>query len=74
MAVYFVVVLIQGAWIVTGGTNAGVMKHVGEAVRDYGLTAEGRVVAIGVAPWGCIQNKEVLMCQPPVIVYFVLSE
>ncbi|KAK7482390.1 hypothetical protein BaRGS_00026409, partial [Batillaria attramentaria] len=54
--------LSTGAWIITGGTNAGVMKHVGEAVRDYGLTADGRVTAIGIAPWGCVQNKEVLIC------------
>ncbi|XP_070175133.1 transient receptor potential cation channel subfamily M member-like 2 [Littorina saxatilis] len=53
--------LSTGAWIVTGGTAAGVMKHVGEAVRDYGLTAEGRVICIGIAPWGCVQNKEVLI-------------
>ena len=51
-----------GAWIVTGGTNAGVMKHVGEAVRDYGLTADGRVICIGIAPWGCVQNREELTC------------
>ena len=50
-----------GAWIVTGGTNAGVMKHVGEAVRDFGLTADGRVMTLGVAPWGCVQNKEHLI-------------
>jgi hypothetical protein len=25
------VVMVTGAWIVTGGTNTGVMKHVGEA-------------------------------------------
>lgn len=36
------------------------MKHVGEAVRDYGLTAEGQVIAIGVAPWGCVQDKHLL--------------
>uniref|UniRef100_H2Y3F5 TRPM SLOG domain-containing protein n=1 Tax=Ciona intestinalis TaxID=7719 RepID=H2Y3F5_CIOIN len=24
-----------GAWIVTGGTNTGVMKHVGKAVHEY---------------------------------------
>ncbi|XP_025081227.1 transient receptor potential cation channel subfamily M member 2-like isoform X2 [Pomacea canaliculata] len=52
--------LSTGAWIITGGTNAGVMKHVGEAVRDYGLTAEGQVIAIGVAPWGCVQDKHLL--------------
>ncbi len=52
----------SGAWIVTGGMHAGVMKHVGEAVQDH-LTAEGakaKVVAIGIAPWGCVNNKESL--------------
>ncbi|XP_035828049.1 transient receptor potential cation channel subfamily M member-like 2 isoform X2 [Aplysia californica] len=53
--------LSTGAWIVTGGTNTGVMKHVGEAVRDFGLTSEGRVMTIGIAPWGCVQNKEHLI-------------
>ncbi|KAL8572120.1 hypothetical protein ACOMHN_052917 [Nucella lapillus] len=53
-----------GAWIVTGGTNTGVMKHVGEAVRDYGLTAEGRVICIGITPWGCVQSRERLKCKP----------
>lgn len=49
-----------GAWIITGGTNAGVMKHVGEAVRDYGLVSASTnpIIVIGVATWGCIQNKE----------------
>ena len=44
----------------TGGTNTGVMKHVGEAVRDYRLTTSSTdpVVAIGIATWGCIKNKE----------------
>ncbi|XP_052091142.1 transient receptor potential cation channel subfamily M member-like 2 isoform X5 [Mytilus californianus] len=52
-----------GAWIVTGGTNTGVMKHVGEAVRDYGLTSTtgAPVVAIGVATWGCIHKKKDLI-------------
>ncbi|CAG5118818.1 unnamed protein product, partial [Candidula unifasciata] len=53
--------LSTGAWIVTGGTNAGVMKHVGEAVRDFGLTSEGRVITIGIASWGCVQSKEQLI-------------
>ncbi|XP_064594682.1 transient receptor potential cation channel subfamily M member-like 2 isoform X2 [Liolophura sinensis] len=52
-----------GAWIITGGTHAGVMKHVGEAVRDYGLaqTSQKKVIAIGIATWGCIQRKETLI-------------
>ena len=59
------VVMVTGAWIVTGGTNTGVMKHVGEAVRDYGLTTTtgAPVVAIGVATWGCIHKKKELVSQ-----------
>ncbi|XP_060577769.1 transient receptor potential cation channel subfamily M member-like 2 isoform X4 [Ruditapes philippinarum] len=55
--------LTTGAWIVTGGTHAGVMKHVGEAVKDFGVasTSKNPVISIGIAPWGCIQNKEVLI-------------
>lgn len=52
-----------GAWVTSAGLNAGVMKHVGEAIRDYGFTLSGRdkVVAIGIAPWGCVQNKDNLI-------------
>ncbi|KAK3101394.1 hypothetical protein FSP39_003210, partial [Pinctada imbricata] len=50
-----------GAWIVTGGTNTGVMKHIGEAVRDYGLATTQPIIAIGIATWGVIQNKEELI-------------
>ncbi|KAL3836664.1 hypothetical protein ACJMK2_022086 [Sinanodonta woodiana] len=52
-----------GAWIITGGTHAGVMKHVGEAVKDYGLTSTNQkhVVTIGIAPWGVIQNRDALI-------------
>jgi len=54
---------ISGAWIITGGMNAGVMKHVGEAVRDYTVTHgnKNQVVAIGIAPWGCVAGKETLI-------------
>uniref|UniRef100_A0A671NEL6 Transient receptor potential cation channel, subfamily M, member 2 n=1 Tax=Sinocyclocheilus anshuiensis TaxID=1608454 RepID=A0A671NEL6_9TELE len=53
-----------GAWILTGGTHAGVMKHVGMAVRDYTLSSglmEGQIVVIGVAPWGVIHNRHALV-------------
>ncbi|XP_059198440.1 transient receptor potential cation channel subfamily M member 2-like [Centropristis striata] len=51
-----------GAWIITGGTHAGVMKHVGQAVRDYSLSSmKGQIVAIGVATWGTIHNRETLV-------------
>ncbi|XP_052804145.1 transient receptor potential cation channel subfamily M member-like 2 isoform X2 [Mya arenaria] len=55
--------LTTGAWIVTGGTHAGVMKHVGEAVKDFGIASMNKnpVISIGIAPWGCVQNKEALI-------------
>ena len=55
--------MFTGAWIITGGTHAGVMKHVGESVKDFGLTTSSQnpVVVIGIAPWGCIQNRELLI-------------
>ena len=52
-----------GAWIVTAGTNAGVMKHVGEAVRDH-TAAHGnknKIVVLGVTPWGVLHDKEILV-------------
>ena len=55
--------MVPGAWITTGGMHAGVMKHVGEAVQEY-MIAHGlktKVFCIGIAPWGCVQNKELLV-------------
>lgn len=39
----------------SGGTDHGVMKYVGEAVSM--LQASTKVVAFGIAPWGMIMNK-----------------
>ncbi|XP_021505346.2 transient receptor potential cation channel subfamily M member 2 isoform X4 [Meriones unguiculatus] len=53
-----------GAWIITGGSHTGVMKQVGEAVRDFSLSSsckEGEVITIGVATWGTIHNREGLI-------------
>uniref|UniRef100_A0A3B3UVA2 Transient receptor potential cation channel, subfamily M, member 2 n=1 Tax=Poecilia latipinna TaxID=48699 RepID=A0A3B3UVA2_9TELE len=52
-----------GAWIITGGTHSGVMRHVGLAMRDYALsnTVQRKIVAIGVATWGVIHNKDKLV-------------
>ena len=52
-----------GAWIITGGMHAGVMKQVGDAVHDN-LVAHGSkagLVAIGIATWGCVKGKELLV-------------
>ena len=59
----YVCVSRSGAWIITGGTHAGVMRYVGEAVREF-TDAHGlktNIVALGIAPWGVINNKESLI-------------
>ncbi|CAB4001045.1 transient receptor potential cation channel subfamily M member 2-like, partial [Paramuricea clavata] len=47
-----------GAWIITGGTNTGVMKHVGEAVRQIKVVggASSDINVIGVATWGIVDR------------------
>ena len=47
----------------TGGMHAGVMKHVGEAVREF-TVAQGpksKIVALGIAPWGVVDNRTCLV-------------
>uniref|UniRef100_A0A8C8VPQ1 Transient receptor potential cation channel subfamily M member 8 n=1 Tax=Pelusios castaneus TaxID=367368 RepID=A0A8C8VPQ1_9SAUR len=49
----------KGAWIFTGGTHYGLMKYIGEVVRDNTISrsSEENVVAIGIAAWGMISNR-----------------
>jgi hypothetical protein len=52
-----------GAWIITGGTNKGVMALVGEAVSEYSTMARAenkKLVCIGIATWGAIKNNSCL--------------
>ncbi|XP_069589865.1 transient receptor potential cation channel subfamily M member 2 [Ranitomeya imitator] len=53
-----------GAWIITGGSHAGVMKQVGEAVRDFCMGStnkSNKIVTIGIATWGIIHNRNSLI-------------
>ncbi|XP_055096318.1 transient receptor potential cation channel subfamily M member 4 isoform X6 [Symphalangus syndactylus] len=52
-----------GAWIVTGGLHTGIGRHVGVAVRDHQTASTGgtKVVAMGVAPWGVVRNRDTLI-------------
>ncbi|XP_077452080.1 transient receptor potential cation channel subfamily M member 1-like isoform X2 [Stigmatopora argus] len=50
-----------GAWIFTGGVNTGVIRHVGDALKDHSSKSRGKVCAIGIAPWGILENKEDLV-------------
>ena len=42
-------------WVITGGTNTGVMKHVGDALQGQAKTL------IGIATWGIVSNNKVLV-------------
>ena len=58
-----------GAWIMTGGTNTGVMRHVGEAVRGHTVMSRGaqlkdntqQVHLIGIATWGIVDHRKILV-------------
>uniref|UniRef100_A0A8D0HD33 Transient receptor potential cation channel subfamily M member 2 n=1 Tax=Sphenodon punctatus TaxID=8508 RepID=A0A8D0HD33_SPHPU len=53
-----------GAWIITGGSHAGVMKQVGESVRDFTISSsykEGEITTIGIATWGTVYNRHSLI-------------
>jgi len=52
-----------GAWIITGGTQAGVMQFVGEAVREHMLLSgnyEQKLVVIGIGVLGRIANRNAI--------------
>ncbi|XP_059155365.1 transient receptor potential cation channel subfamily M member 3-like isoform X3 [Physella acuta] len=62
-----------GAWIVTNGTNTGVTRHVGDAISDRTTKARNKVVAIGITPWGIVENKEDLLGRDIVVPYHCVS-
>ena len=39
----------------------GVIRHVGDALKDHSSKSRGRICAIGIAPWGIVENKEDLI-------------
>lgn len=39
----------------------GVTRHVGDAISDRATKLKNKVVAIGIAPWGIVENKEELI-------------
>lgn len=39
----------------------GVIRHVGDALKDHSSKSRGKVCAIGIAPWGIVENKEDLI-------------
>ena len=45
------------AWIVTGGTNSGVMGLVGKTMAEKSEHDEP-IVCLGIATWGIVKNHE----------------
>lgn len=39
---------------------AGVTRHVGDAISDRTTKAQNKVKAIGIAPWGIVENRDTL--------------
>jgi len=65
-----------GAWILTGGTNTGVTRHVGDALiseRSPRLRG-GRVVSIGIAPWGVVENRSTLVGRDKDVTYLSIDQ
>ncbi|XP_017274222.1 transient receptor potential cation channel subfamily M member 7 isoform X1 [Kryptolebias marmoratus] len=50
-----------GAWILTGGVNTGVAKHVGDALKEHCSRSSKKIYTIGIAPWGVIENRNDLI-------------
>ncbi|KAK1334456.1 hypothetical protein QTO34_005462 [Cnephaeus nilssonii] len=53
--------MTTGAWIFTGGVNTGVIRHVGDALKDHASKSRGKICTIGIAPWGIVENQEDLI-------------
>jgi len=52
----------KDTWIITAGTNEGIAKDVGQAVRENvsTLDAKKQIVLLGIANWTSIRNTHCL--------------
>ncbi|XP_046142852.1 transient receptor potential cation channel trpm isoform X6 [Osmia bicornis bicornis] len=62
-----------GAWIFTGGTNTGITRQVGDALLLEKSQRQGRVVSIGIAPWGILDKSHELVTRGGEVSYDCLS-
>ncbi|XP_042610746.1 transient receptor potential cation channel subfamily M member 3-like isoform X11 [Cyprinus carpio] len=65
--------MTTGAWIFTGGVNTGVIRHVGDALKDHASKSRGKICTIGIAPWGIVENQEDLVGKDVVRPYQTMS-
>ncbi|KAM4807976.1 transient receptor potential cation channel subfamily M member 6 [Rhinophrynus dorsalis] len=61
-----------GAWILTEGINTGVSKHVGDALKGHASQHLRKICAIGIPPWGAIENQRDLIGKDVVCLYQTL--
>ncbi|KAJ6669598.1 hypothetical protein lerEdw1_000147 [Lerista edwardsae] len=62
-----------GAWILTEGINTGVSKHVGDAVKVHASPYLRKIWAVGIPPWGIIENQRDLIGKDVACLYQSLS-
>ncbi|XP_060115795.1 transient receptor potential cation channel subfamily M member 7 [Heteronotia binoei] len=61
-----------GAWIITGGVNTGVAKHVGDVLKEHASRSSRKICTIGIASWGVIENRNDLVGRDVVAPYQTL--
>lgn len=57
-------------WIITAGTDTGVVKHIGDILKEILPNSHINIVAIGIAPWGVVNERESLIGQGIEVPYF----
>ncbi|XP_028911360.1 transient receptor potential cation channel subfamily M member 6 isoform X3 [Ornithorhynchus anatinus] len=62
-----------GAWIITEGINTGVSKHVGDALKTFSSPCLRKIWAVGIPPWGVIENRRDLVGKDVVCLYQTLG-
>ena len=57
-------------WLITAGTDTGVVKHIGDILREYFPKSRNNVVVIGIAPWGVVNERQSLIGQDVNLFFF----
>lgn len=47
--------------IILSSVSPGVIRHVGDALKDHASKSRGKICTIGIAPWGIVENQEDLV-------------
>jgi transient receptor potential cation channel subfamily M member 3 len=48
-------------WIITAGTDTGVVKHIGDILKTNFPKYRCNIIAIGIAPWGVVNGRDLLI-------------